>query len=148
MTKMRMSCQILRQIEHLKGKATTALLAELLPEIEMTTISSVIGNMMKQDRVIKCGEVEKTHRGRKRFYYRVNDDWEPGLARKPRKKGDYIPTPPDQRKMLQGSPSNMIVVRYREAKQKMLLRLIDAGVLNGNENDLMLGLLADLGYKK
>ena len=143
MTKMRQSCQILRQIESLKGRATTKLLAELLPEIDMTSISSAIGNMLKQDRVQKNGRVESS----RAFFYQVNSDWEPGLARKPRKKGGYVPTPPSPATVRQGSASNMIVIRYREAKVKMLCRLLSAGVLNGNERDLMIGLLADLGHR-
>lgn len=142
-TKMRQSCQILRQIESLKGRATTSLLAELLPEIDMMTISATIGNMRKQDRVIKNGQVP----GSRAYYYRVNDDWEPGLARKPSNKSGYVPKPPSQSQVRQGSASNMVVIRFREQKIKMLRRLQSAGVLNGNEPDLIIGLLADLGHR-
>ena len=141
MTKMRQSCQILRQIESLQGQATTKLLCKLLPEIDMATISATIGNMRKQDRVHKNGRVGS---GRA-FYYRVNDDWEPGLARKNSKPGDYKPVPPSPSTVRQGSPRNMVVIRFREQKIKMLCRIRDVGVLNGNERDLVIGLINDLG---
>ena len=142
MTKMRQSCQILRQIEHLKGTATTALLCELLPEIEPTTVQATISNMITQDRVQKAGKVPGT-RG---YFYRVNDEWEPGLARKKRKKapgaGRPPPTGSEQR---QGSPGNMKVIRYREQKIKLLLRLMKH--TSNNDRDLVIGLLADLGHR-
>lgn len=144
MTKMRQSCQILRQIEALKGKATTALLCELLPEIDKNTIGSTIGNMVRQDRVHKAGRVEGT-RG---YYYRVNDGWEPGLARKrrmPAGAGRPPPSPSEQRQL---SPGNMKVIRYREQKIKLLMR-VQRGFgeqLTSTERDLLIGLLADLGH--
>lgn len=127
-----------------EGQGDNGSLCELLPEIDKNTIGSTIGNMVRQDRVHKAGRVEGT-RG---YYYRVNDGWEPGLARKrrmPAGAGRPPPSPSEQRQL---SPGNMKVIRYREQKIKLLMR-VQRGFgeqLTSTERDLLIGLLADLGH--
>ncbi|MGI9251025.1 MAG: hypothetical protein ACR2PR_07480 [Pseudohongiellaceae bacterium] len=143
---MRASCQILRQIEALKGTATTVLLDQLLPDIGYHSISAHISRMIRQDRVHKCGTVETGKLGKKGFYYQVNKDWEPSrpasrpAAAPARKKKKILDS--NERQV---SAGNMKVIRFRQEKIDLLQRIQkSAPYLSPKDQDLLIGLLADL----
>lgn len=138
---MRKRCLVLRQIEHLQGKATLDVLCSCLSELTRDSIMKAVNNLAAQDRIIKGYKTQKTDSNRPQYQWRVNEDWEPAAE----KRRGLVKGRKNHTEALQTNTTKSLgTVRYRDRKIKMLLGLMDH--VNGTSRDLMIGLLADLGH--
>jgi hypothetical protein len=137
---MRISCQVLRQIESLKGEATTAIISDLLPELDKGNISSIISALRRQGRVYISGEVKDGQRGR-RFKFAVNPDWErpPGPNAKARKESSGSP--------LSGTGLTRVlgVVQYKKEKIAYLKSMMRHA--HAEQRVILVSMLEDYGVK-
>ncbi|MGI9202678.1 MAG: hypothetical protein ACR2Q3_01640 [Woeseiaceae bacterium] len=151
MTNLRISCQVLRQVEHLRGLATINNLDPLLPELERPQILRALESLVAQDRVMKNKQSTEPVAGPgggtravKMWSYRVNQDWEPGKS--PKTSDPRPPKSRSKRRSAKPLPTQAhAVVNLRARKVDCLLRVLDE--THGTDRDLMIGILADYGHK-
>lgn len=142
---LRKRCLVLRQIEHLKGLATVELIHKALPDLERVSIQQALYNLCAQDRILKRTTKAIGETGRPQFCYKVNPDWE--SSKTDLRKG---PIPKTGRKnfkeaMQTNTRRALGSVPFRDRKIKLLLKLMPHAL--DTDRDLLIGLLADLGYK-
>lgn len=153
MSNLRISCLVLRQVEHLRGTATMQNLPGLLPELKYSQISRALANLCDQGRIEKNGQIDATNRGAcgstraiKLYRYKTNPDWEPG---QPSKNIEQRP-PPSRRKSAskQRSPAPVLPQaprddRLRQQKIDCLYRMLDE--VHGRDYQLIVAILGDYG---
>lgn len=140
---LRIRCEVLKAIAICDG-ATSKVISEMLPELEPKQIQKAIYQLLTQDRIFKTGKQDREgSTGRPMFVYIANENWEPAQKTKAPVKKTGRKTHSES--LRTDGPKIIPVIRFRDRKIRLLIGLMDK--VHGNDKDLLIGILADLGHK-
>ncbi|HKI74987.1 MAG TPA: hypothetical protein VJ998_10100 [Pseudomonadales bacterium] len=131
----------------IQERATSDSVHKALPHLKPQQIQKAIYQLLSQDRILKDGQSQRTgKKGRPMFFYVANEDWEPANRRSDKQSAAKSGRKNHHEALRSDGGTTMLpIARFRDRKIRLLTRLVQS--VQGTDRDLLIGILADYGYR-